>query len=717
MTSTSHSVCNLCEAICGLQVTTDGNRVVEIRGDRNDPLSRGHICPKATALADLHADPDRLRTPIRKTADGGWEPISWQAAIELVAGKIVSTQKQHGRNAVGIYTGNPSVHSLGTVTHGLPFVKAVGTRNMFSATSVDQLPIQLVAHLMYGHQLQIPVPDLDHTEHLLIIGANPMVSNGSMMTAPDFRTRMRELRRRGGQLVVIDPRRTETAAIADTHHFIRPGTDAALLMAMLHVLVHERGISPERIEHLPLSGLDEVRALCATTTPEWAGPITGIDATDIRSMATYFGSAQRAAIYGRMGVSTQRFGTVCQWAIQVINAVTGNLDRVGGTLLTDPEIDLVARKLSGRGHFDKWRSRVRDLPEFGGELPVATLIDEIVTEGTGQIRTLITIAGNPVSSTPGGGRLGRALDGLDFMASIDFYINETTRHADVILPPTMILERDHYDLIFHQLAVRNTARFSPAVIEKSRDAKHDWEIFGDLSRGLARARSADKGFIERLRRLPKQLVPTVRARASSRMLLNVLLHTGPGHLTVRKLLAAPSGRDLGPLRPGLSRKLVAASRTVDLAPSLITGDLARMHTDLVATADDELLLIGRRHLRSNNSWMNNSVRLSKGHPRYHLLMHPKDLAAGGLCSGDQVMLKSAAGSVEVTVAESDDIMPGVVSLPHGFGQNQVGVRLAVAGLIDAPSVNDVTDPLRLDELSGNAALNGVPVTVSRTVTD
>ncbi|HEY9312879.1 molybdopterin-dependent oxidoreductase [Williamsia sp.] len=716
MTSTSHSVCNLCEAICGLNVTVDGNRVIEIRGDRHDPLSRGHICPKATALADLHADPDRLRTPIRKTATGGWEPISWKAAIELVAGKIASTQKQHGRNAVGLYLGNPNVHSLGFVTHGLPFVKAVGTRNTFSATSADQLPIQLVAHLMYGHQLQIPIPDLDHTDHLLIIGANPVVSNGSMMTSPDFRSRMRELRRRGGQLIVIDPRRTETAAIADTHHFIRPGTDAAFLMAMLHVLVHERGVSPERIEHLPLSGLDELRTLCATTTPEWAGPVTGIDATDIRSMATYFGTSPRAVIYGRMGVSTQRFGTLCQWAIQVINAVTGNLDRVGGALLTDPEINLVDRKLSGRGHFDKWRSRVRDLPEFAGELPVATLIDEIVTEGAGQIRTLITVAGNPVSSSPGGGHLGPALDGLDFMVSIDFYVNETTRHADVILPPTMILERDHYDLIFHQLAVRNTARFSRAVVKKSTDAKHDWQIFADLTRGLARARSADTGLLQRLRRLPKQVVPTIRAKASPRVLLDVLLHTGPGDLTIRKLLATPSGHDLGPLRPGLARKIVAASGTVDLVPSLVTADLARMHTDLVATADHELLLIGRRHLRSNNSWMNNSTRLTKGNPRHHLLMHPKDLAAGGLCSGDQAMLKSAAGSVEVTVAESDSIMPGVVSLPHGFGQNQAGVRLAVAGLIEAPSVNDVTDPLRLDEISGNAALNGVPVTVSATVT-
>lgn len=713
---TSHSVCNLCEAICGLQVTVDAGRITDIRGDRDDPLSRGHICPKATALADLHTDPDRLRTPLRKTADGGWASIEWSEAVALVADKVTETQERFGRNAVGVYLGNPNVHSLGFVTHGLPFLGVLGSRNMFSATSADQLPIQLAAHLMYGHQLQIPIPDLDHTDHLLIIGANPVVSNGSMMTAPDFRNRMRGLRRRGGKLVVIDPRHTETAAIADEHHFVRPGTDAALLLAILHVLVHEIGVDAKRIEHLPLAGLDEVEAACATTTPEWAAPITGVDADGIRSIATEFAAAQRAVAYGRMGVSTQRFGTTCQWAIQTINAITGNLDRVGGALLTDPEIDLVARKLSGRGHFDKWRSRVRDLPEFAGELPVSTLSDEIATPGEGQIKTLITIAGNPVSSSPGGGGLDTALDGLDFMVSIDFYVNETTRHADLILPPTMIFERDHYDLVFHQLAVHNSSRFAPAIVEKAKDAKHDWEIFRDLSRAITRRRSASattrRGRRARLAAVPAGVTSSARQLASPRLLLALLLRSGPGDLTLKKLIDSPSGIDLGPLRPGLRRKLVAKSGVVQLAPPLIIDDLARVHTDFAAVAEGELLLIGRRHLRSNNSWMNNSPRLSKGHARHHLLMHPKDLAGCGLSTGDRAVLRSRAGSVTVTVAETEDIMPGVVSLPHGFGQNRSGVRLAVAGAIDAPSANDVTDPRRLDELSGNAVLNGVPVTVT-----
>ncbi|PYE19176.1 anaerobic selenocysteine-containing dehydrogenase [Williamsia limnetica] len=714
---TTRSVCNLCEAICGLQVTVDAGKVTDIRGDRDDPLSRGHICPKATALTDLHLDPDRLRTPLRKTADGGWEDISWKAAATLVADKIVSTQEKYGRDGVAVYTGNPNVHSLGFVTHGVPFLGALGTRNMFSATSADQLPIQLTAHLMYGHQLQIPIPDLDHTDHLLIIGANPVVSNGSMMTAPDFRNRMRELRRRGGRLVVIDPRRTETAAIADEHHYVRPGTDAALLLAVLHVLVHEAGVDDKRIAHLPLAGLDELEAACRSTTPEWAAPLTGVDAEDIRSIATDFAAAERAVAYGRMGVSTQQFGTLCQWAIQAINAVTGNLDRVGGALLTDPEIDLVARKLSGRGHFDKWRSRVRDLPEFGGELPVSTLADEISTPGERQIKTLITVAGNPVSSSPGGSGLDEALAGLDFMVSIDFYVNETTRHADLILPPTMIFERDHYDLIFHQLAVHNSARFSPAVVEKSAGAKHDWEIFRDLTSAIARRRATSHGRgINALRRraagMPAQVKSRARSRATPRTLLALLLRTGPGKLTLSALLRSPSGVDLGPLRPGLRGKLVAKSGAVQLAPPLLLADLDRLHTDLVSIADGQLLLIGRRHLRSNNSWMNNSPRLSKGQARHHLLMHPKDLAGCGLSTGDRAVLRSRAGSVTVTVAETDDIMPGVVSLPHGFGQRRSGVRLAVAGQVDAPSANDVTDPMHLDTVSGNAVLNGVPVTVS-----
>ncbi len=714
--TTGHSVCNLCEAICGLQVTVEAGRVTDIRGDRDDPLSRGHICPKATALADLHTDPDRLRTPLRKTADGGWESISWAAATALVADNVVQTQERFGRNAVGVYLGNPNVHSLGFVTHGLPFLGALGSRNMFSATSADQLPLQLAAHLMYGHQLQIPIPDLDRTHHLLVIGANPVVSNGSMMTAPDFRNRMRDLRRRGGKLVVIDPRHTETAAIADEHHFVRPGTDAALLLAILHVLMHEVGVNPTRVEHLPLAGLDEVSAACDSTTPAWAAPITGVDADAIRSIAVDFAAAERAVAYGRMGVSTQRFGTTCQWAIQTINAVTGNLDRIGGALLTDPEIDLVARKLSGRGHFDKWRSRVRGLPEFAGELPVSTLSEEITTPGDGQIKTLITIAGNPVSSSPGGGGLDGALNGLDFMVSIDFYVNETTRHADVILPPTMIFERDHYDLIFHQLAVHNTSRFSPAVVEKSPGAKHDWEIFRDLNRAVTSRRSAAatsrRDLRTRLAGLPATLTSFARQSATPRLLLALLLRTGPGDLTLKKLLDARSGVDLGPLRPGLRRKLVAESAVVQLAPPLIIDDLSRMHTDFATGSDGELLLIGRRHLRSNNSWMNNSPRLSKGQARHHLLMHPRDLAGSGLRTGDRAVLRSRSGSVTVTVAETEDIMPGVVSLPHGFGQNRSGVRLAVAGRIDAPSANDVTDPGRLDEISGNAVLNGVPVTVT-----
>lgn len=709
---TTHGVCNLCEAICGLLVTVEDNRVTDIRGDRDDPLSRGHICPKATALTDLHADPDRLRTPVRRTADGGWEAISWKDATTLVAERISATQRDHGRDAVGLYLGNPNVHSLGFATHGLSFRGALGSKNMFSATSADQLPIQLVAHLMYGHQLQIPIPDLDNTDHFLVFGANPLVSNGSMMTAPDFRNRMRDLRRRGGRLVVIDPRRTETAAIADEHHFVRPGTDAALLLAILHVLVHERGVDDARIEHLPLSGMDGLRDACATTTPEWAGPITGIDPGEIRRVACDFAEVDRAVAYGRTGVSTQQFGTVCQWAIQAINAVTGNLDRVGGSVLTDPEIDLVARKLSSRGHFDKWRSRVRGLPEFGGELPVATLADEILTPGAGQIKTLITLAGNPVSSTPGGSRLDHALGNLDFMVSLDFYINETTRHADIILPPTMILERDHYNLVFHQLAVRNTARFSPAVVEKSPGAKHDWEIFRDLTLALRRARTTKRSLGARLRAVPAAATSSARIHASPTMLIALLLRTGPGDLTMRDLLKSPSGRDLGPLRPGLRRKLVAKSKTVNVAPSLVVDDLARVHSDLVGTRDGELLLIGRRHLRSNNSWMHNSERLSKGHERHHLLMHPNDLAHSGLCAGDKAVLRSRAGSTTVTVAETEDIMPGVVSLPHGFGQNRTGVQLAVAGLIDAPSANDVTDPQLLDAVSGNAVLNGVPVTVS-----
>ncbi|MFG1909321.1 molybdopterin-dependent oxidoreductase [Kribbella sp. NPDC048928] len=692
--SVRRTACNLCEAICGVLVTVENGRVTDIRGDKSDPLSRGHICPKAVALRDLQEDPDRLTTPVRKTPDG-WQDISWEAAYELVVDRLSAIQQEHGRNSVGVYLGNPNVHSLGALTHMPTMVRQLRTRNRFSATSIDQLPQMLSSYLLYGHQLMVAVPDIDRTSYLLMLGANPLASNGSMMTAPGFGKRLQELRKRGGRLVVVDPRRTETAAVADEHHFVRPGTDAAFLLAVIHeVIAQGFARTAEYVD-----GFAAVEDAVQAWTPERAADVTGIPADAIRRTAREFAEADRAACYGRVGVSTQQFGAICQWAIQVLNIITGNLDRPGGTMFPRPAVNTLLGM--GRGHVGVWKSRVRGLPEFGGELPVSTMADEILTPGDGQIRAMVTVAGNPVLSTPDGRRLDEALDSLDFMVAIDPYINETTRHADVILPPAPPLERDHYDIVFHQLAVRNTARWNNAVLPKPASSRHDWEIFRDL--GLALVRRTPWG--------RRRAEVTARLRTPPRWIVDAGLRIGPYRLSLGKLRRSPGGVDLGPLQPALPAALHQKSKRIDLAQRMILDDLPRLDT-LAPVASGELLLIGRRHLRNNNSWMHNSERLVKGRPRHHLLMHPDDLTDRCLTDGQLVTVTSAAGSIAVEVASSNDIMPGVVSLPHGFGHNRPGARLTIANQVPGPSANDITDPHLTDPVAGTAAINGVPVTVT-----
>lgn len=692
-------VCNLCEACCGLLLTIEEGAVTGVRGNPDDPLSRGHICPKGVAIGDVHADPDRLRRPVRRVGDA-FEEIGWDEALDLVADGLAAAVNEHGEDAVAIYLGNPNVHSLGSMTHGVALAQSFRTRNKFSATSVDQLPHQLVGYLLYGHQLLLPVPDIDRTSYFLVLGANPMASNGSLMTVPDFPARLRDLRARGGRMVVLDPRRTETAKVADEHHFVRPGTDAWVLLALLQVLFAEDLTRPPSY----VDGLAAVEELVAGFTPELAEQASGVPAAEVRRIARELAAADGAAAYGRIGVSTQEFGTVCQWAVQMINLVTGNLDREGGVLLTNPAIDAVGRGLIGRGHHDRYRSRVRQAPEFGGELPVAVLREEIETPGEGQVRALLTIAGNPVLSTPDGAALDRAIQGLDFYAAIDLYLNETTRHADVVLPPTSLLERDHYDLVFHLLAVRNTARFTPAVFAKDRDQRHDWEIFRDLYLRVTRRR-------RRKPPLKRRITAEVRMRMSPTFLIGMLLRTGGSQTTLTELRRHPEGVDLGPLRAGqLPGRLRTRSGRIDALPALVAEDVLRLREQALPR-DGELLLIGRRHQRDCNSWLHNTDRLTRGKARHQLLMHPADLASRGLADGAVVTVRSRVGEVKVEVSATEDVMPGVVSLPHGYGHGRTGARLGVAAGVTGVSINDLTDPERLD-VSGNAALSGVPVTVS-----
>ncbi|KPB80170.1 Oxidoreductase [Pseudomonas syringae pv. maculicola] len=704
MTRTQHlRACHLCEAICGLAIETvtepgAAPQITSIKGDPLDTFSRGHICPKAVALQDIQNDPDRLRQPMLRTGDQ-WQPIEWQAAFDLVAERLYAIQQQHGQNAVAVYQGNPSVHNYGLMTHSNYFLGLLKTRNRFSATSVDQLPHHLTSFLMYGHGMLLPIPDIDHTDFMLILGGNPLASNGSIMTVPDVEKRLKAIQQRGGKLVVVDPRRSETAAIADQHVFVRPGGDAALLFGLLNTLFEE-GLTRE--SHLPVDGLDHVRHSIAGFSAEAMSPRCGIAAVQIRQLARDFAGADTAVCYGRMGVSTQAFGTLCHWLAQLINLVTGNLDRVGGTLCTEPAVDLVS-STSG-GHFNVWQSRVSGLPEYGGELPVSALAEEMLVEGEGQVRALVTVAGNPVLSTPNGRQLDQALEGLEFMLSIDLYINETTRHADLILPSTSALENDHYDTTFNTLAVRNVTRFNRAIFDKPEGALHDWEIFVGLAASFAA-------------KAQRELKPTVPPA----QMIDRVLRAGrygaasPHNLSLETLASHPHGMDLGALKPNLTDRLKTANGRIQAAPEVIMADLVRFAADAGPRFGEkagQLLLIGRRHVRSNNSWMHNYHRLVKGKPRHQLLMHPDDLSHRGLSDGQQVRVSSRVGVIEVEVLGSLDMMPGVVSLPHGWGHSRSGVKMEIARNQPGVSANDLTDERQLDELSGNAALNGVPVQVA-----
>jgi anaerobic selenocysteine-containing dehydrogenase len=685
---TVHRACNLCEAICGLDITVDGPRILSIRGDDADPFSRGHICPKGVALQDIHDDPNRLRRPMKKV-DGTWVEISWDEAFDLAADRLAGLAKQHGDHALSLYAGNPSVHNIGTALGTAPLARLLRSRNVFSATSVDQLPQQLTSLLMYGHQFLIPIPDIDRTDYFLIMGGNPVASNGSLMTAPDVTQRLKDIRGRGGTIVVLDPRFTETAAIASEHHFLRPASDAAFLMAVLNTIRSENLVRLDRPERL--EGLDAAFDAIASMTPEIAETLTGIDAATIRRLAREFVHARSAVCYGRVGSSLQAFGTLNQWLIQLLNLVTGNLDRAGGALLTQPLIPLTGPGTRAGG-YARWTSRVRGLPESGGELPVAVLAEEILTPGDGQIRGLITIAGNPVLSTPDGRQLDEALESLEFMVSIDIYLNETTRHADLLLPPTSSLHHDHYDLVFNAFAIRNVARFNSAIWPRPDDERYDWEIFGELCARLA----------QRLEREHRPIPSTAIAIAKRLQ-----------GKSIEELLAAPHGLDLGPLQPSLYDRLETANGAIDCAPAVLLADVSRFLAQK-PIPPSSFQLIGRRHLRSNNSWMHNSHRLIKGKRRDQLLMHPDDLALLGLMDGQSVEVRAQSRSVTIPVQASDTMMRGVVSLPHGFGHNREGTRLGLAEENAGVSYNDLTDAQAVDAVSGNAAMNGVWVTVEGT---
>jgi anaerobic selenocysteine-containing dehydrogenase len=720
----SFRTCPLCEATCGLAVEHVDGVVMKVRADAEDVFSQGFICPKGVALKGLHDDPDRVRRPLIKER-GRFREASYDEAFRLIEARLLPLLERHGRDACAVYLGNPSVHNLGFLTHILVMLRALGTRNVFSGSTLDQYPKQLSAALMFGTHMSVPVPDLDRTDLLLLLGANPAASNGSLMTAPNVRGRLRAITARGGKVIVIDPRRTRTAADASEHLFIRPGTDPLLLMALINTIFAEGLEQP--VEHL--NGLGQIPELVRDFAADRVAPATGVPPETIRRLARELAQAPTAAVYGRLGTTAQPFGALCSWLIDVLNAITGNLDRPGGAMFATPAAGAPnTRGEPGRGRgvaVGRWCSRVRGLGEIFGELPAACMAEEIDTPGPGQVRALITIAGNPARSVPNSGRLTAALESLELMVSIDPYLNETTRHADMILPVPSPLERPHYDLMLYAWAVRNVANYSPPVLPTPGHVLGEWEIFLKLSaiangqgadadigalddalaeRAVAKAVDDPHGPLQG--QDPESLLAELAPRGPER-LLDLALRTGPYQLTLDELEAHPHGIDLGPLVPRLPEALRTPSGKVELAPPLLTADVERLRAALDAEQGGAMVLIGRRDLRSNNSWMHNVELLASGPARCTVLVHPDDAERLGL--GARAKVSTAKGSIELPVQVTDEIMPGVISIPHGWGHNDPGTRLRVAAQQAGANSNLLADDQLVDPVSGNAVLNGIPV--------
>jgi anaerobic selenocysteine-containing dehydrogenase len=734
-----HRTCPLCEATCGLTIEVADGAVRRIRGDRDDVFSHGYLCPKGSTLKQLHEDPDRLRRPLVRR-DGVHVEVSWEEAWDEVDRRLTAVRAAHGNDSVALYLGNPNAHTIAGAIYGRPLIQALGTKNLYSASTVDQMPQHVACGHLFGNPGAMPVPDLDRTDYLLMLGANPLASNGSLCTAPDFPGRLAAIRDRGGRVLVVDPRRTRTAEVADEHLPIRPGTDALWLFALLHVVVHELGVRLGAADGL-VRGLAELPGMTAPFTPEAVAAHCGIDATTTRRVAGELADGRAASVYTRIGTHTQTFGTLCAWAGDVLNLVTGNLDRAGGAMWATPchgRPHVTGRPPGGRGfRVGRWHSRVSGHPEVRAEFPVAALSEEIETPGEGQVRCLITVAGNPARSTPESERLERALASLEFMVAVDIYLNETTRHADVVLPPPSALEKSHFDLAFYGLSVRNVANWSPpvfpadgpsegeilaklALIAGGMGAAADASIIDDMIAGqlAQQAVSLPGGPLEG--RTVEELLAEVADEPVPERHLDLLVRSGPygdhfgarpDGLTMAVLRSHPHGVDLGPLQPRLVEVLRTTSGAVELDTPAVVGDVERLRDSLATPPADGLVLVGRRHLRSNNSWMHNIEVLVKGRPRCTLQVHPDDAARLGLVDGSAAAVRSRVGSLVAPVEVTDAIRPGVVSLPHGWGHDDDGARLEVASRHAGVNSNVLTDGSALDPLSGNCALNAIPVDV------
>jgi anaerobic selenocysteine-containing dehydrogenase len=737
--------CPLCEATCGLEISVNPQeQVVRIRGDRDDVFSHGFICPKGSTLKQLHEDPDRLRKPLVKR-DGKHVEVSWEEAWQVVNDGLMGVIERHGRGALSAYLGNPNAHNLGPQLFSAVMLRSMGSRNVFSASTVDQVPKHVAGGLMFGTPQSIPVPDVDHTDYLMMLGANPYASNGSLCTSPDFPGRIQAIRARGGKVVVVDPRRTKTAEESDEWISIRPGTDGLFLAAMVNVMFAENLVSIEpRIASL-LNGVDELHDAVAAFTPAAVQEVTGVSAETTTRLARELCGAPTAAVYGRIGVNTVEFGTTNAWLIDAINVLTGNIDSRGGAMFTTPGTgSSTTRGAAGKGKgfaMGRGHSRVSNKPEVLGEYPVAVLAEEITTPGENQVRALITVAGNPVLSTPHSNQLDAALAELEFMVSIDIYLNETTRHADVILPPPSALEKDHYDVGLYIYAVRNIANYSVPVLQKDDASPEEHEILLKLA-GILQGLGPDNDPLALEEQTIYAMVTGAVSNSGSNIhgrdadeILNMLsaggrrgtarnldfaLQTGPygaafganpGGLSLDVLLANPHGVDLGALEPKMPEMLRTPSGRIELSPEVFINDLKRLKESMNGVDLDQMLLVGRRDLKSNNSWMHNIKVLTKGSLSCTAHIHPNDAARIGAVTGTALRIASRVGEVQVPAEVTDSVRPGVVSLPHGWGHSVPGTKMSVAGEKAGVNSNILTDDQVLDPLSGNAVLSAIPVTV------
>lgn len=724
--STALRICPLCEATCGLTLTLDGTRITGARGDRDDVFSQGFICPKGASFGEVDADPDRLAGPLVRK-DGRLQEATWEEAFDTVAARIRPLIETYGPNAVGLVLGNPNVHTMAGALYPPLLIGALRTRNLFTASTLDQMPKHVSSGLLFGDPFAIPVPDLDRTDHLLMLGANPLDSNGSLCTAPDFPGKLKALRKRGGTLTVVDPRRTRTARLADRHLAIRPGTDALLLAALVHTLFAEDLTDPGPLaDHV--QGIEDVREAVREFTPEAVAAACDLDAATIRTVARDLAAAPTAAVYGRMGSSTVAYGTLANWLVDVLNVLTGNLDRPGGALFPLSATAPAPRPAGpGKGFaLGRWTSRVSGHPEAKGELPTAALAEEIDTEGEGRIRAVITVAANPVLSAPDGRRLDAALGALDFMVAVDPYLNETTRHADVVLPPPPPSRSAHFDFAFNGFAVRNQVRFTPAAVPLEEGRMDECEIHARLVLAVSGMHGAPPSAVDDLAvdtalakavaqphspvhgADPQAVAAQLSGATGPERRLDMMLRLGPYDLTLDDLRQAPHGIDLGPLEPRLPGLLKTRSGRVELLPAPIAADLPRLRAALDVEPGG-LVLVGRRHLRSNNSWLHNAPSLNSGSNRCTLQVHPADADRLGLADGKPARIAAEGGALEVEVEITDTVRSGVVSLPHGWGHDRPGTRLAVAAARPGVNVNQLLDGSRLDPLSGTAVLNGFPV--------